>query len=204
MFRFLKVLMLLHALETSPADDTPDDQPAEEPVDEPDNEPSTDPEDYADVTDPKRKLAAMQNHINRLHRKVDKQDTYIARLEAMSESGTDEAVALRESRLEVTFLRSVIGRDDVSDIESAWDLATARGFLDAVQVSDAGDVEGMDDAIVRLVHRYPWLADEPVTSDEPDPSRPSRTANPPKRRRGTGEIGQESLKERFPALSKGR
>jgi hypothetical protein len=33
-------------------------------------------------------------------------------------------------------------------------------------VNDAGEVEGMPEALDRVLDRYPWLADDPVTSSE--------------------------------------
>jgi len=55
-----------------------------------------------------------------------------------------------------------------------------RGFLDAVKVVNDRAVSGKDEALDRLVSRYPWLTD--VTFEPPD----SGNDEGPKKKVGAG------------------
>ncbi|MEW6059588.1 MAG: hypothetical protein AB1551_05530 [Actinomycetota bacterium] len=66
-------------------------------------------------------------------------------------------------------------------------------------------MKGMDDALRRVLDRYPWLADEPMGTDDDGPTEPlRRTASPPKRRPGTTEpqFSRSELQKRMPHLRK--
>jgi hypothetical protein len=83
----------------------------------------------------------------------------------IAELGDSPAIAPKEhrdSRLESAFLRSMLTAATPVDVESAWDLAVARGFFDAVK-DDTGD--GMDEALDALLDRYPWLANDASADD---------------------------------------
>ena len=108
----------------------------------------------------------MQGHLDRLHRKINRQK---ARIEELEEGG--DPVSAKRSSPRVwrsAFLHAVIRRGEPLDVETAWDLANIRGFLDATKVDDDGNVEGMEDALERVLERYPWLADEPPYDPDED------------------------------------
>lgn len=112
---------------------------------------------------------------------------------------TSENTDPRLLKLENAFLCAAIDMDDpITDLETAWTLATTRGFLDAVQ----DDGTGMPEAIEKLVDRYPYLADV-GDDDEPPPrtgpNNTGRTPSPPTSR-VAAVAGQQALAERFPAL----
>lgn len=194
MLRFLQMLWLLFAAEM-----LPDADPEEEDEDE-------EEDDEEEQRDPQRKIIAQQSHLDRLHKKIRKQDIRIQELEEGHDPGLSEA--LRSSRVESAFLRAVIDRKESLDVETTWDLANVRGFLDAVQVDADGNVEGIDDALGRVLDRYPWLAEEPMDApedDDADPSRPRRTARAPRKRSdAAGKVQEGSLRQRLPALAKGK
>jgi len=59
------------------------------------------------------------------------------------------------------------------------------------------------DTVDRVLGRYPWLADEAISSDEDTESVPGgRTAPPPKKRSGTKkpQFSPAELQNRLPAL----
>jgi hypothetical protein len=190
MNRLLLMLWLLLDLEVQP--DAEDDEPD-----------ADEDEDEHNGRDPAAKIAAMTGHLDRLHKKVRKQQERIEELESQRTRG-DQPQLDRSTRLENAFLRAVIARNEPLDLETAWALANVRGFLDALVVGDDGTVDGMEEALARVLDRYPWLADEPYEPEEGSDGRPSRTGRPPKMRsRDTANHGQDaSLIKRFPALSK--
>jgi hypothetical protein len=111
---------------------------------------------------------------------------------------------LREARLESAFVRAVFEHRDSIDLEAAWDLATYKGFLDAVTVDDDDgtvDSDTMTEALERLIDRYPYLIDgksEPSGENEDEPKPKTRH---PVQRHGGKKIGDRaSLEKRFPAL----
>lgn len=136
MVKLLRLLMLLFPLETATPrgdepdndepdnDDPPDDEPGDESdvddVDRPDPDDAW--KDIKDAAGVRRKMSALQDQVNRLHRKLERQDTYIERLEKSDEASQ----ALNGSRMQVAFLREVIDRTDNLDLEATWDLAGAR------------------------------------------------------------------------------
>ena len=86
--------------------------------------------------------------------------------------------------MQAAFLRAVIDRGERLDLETTWDLATVRGFLDTVEVTDDALVEGMEDALGRVLNRYPWLReDSPTTEEQNPPGQRKLTAPPPKKRK---------------------
>src|SRR5438093_361122 len=103
--------------------------------------------------------------------------------------------------MESAFYRSLLERHEPIDAETAWDLMHARGFIDAVSFSEEGDVEDMDDALERVLERYPWLLEDGDSSDaDAEPKR--RTAPPPKKRTDAAASQahqQAGLQQRFPA-----
>jgi len=159
--------------------------------------------------DPAAKFHAMQDHIGRLHRRLEERDKHIRALEAQVDSGGgggDGAPAgdADELRLENAFLRAAMAADAPLDFDTAWDLLRVRGFVDAVKVGDDSKVVGMDDALAKLVERYPWLADAPpVPEPKVLPPRPGVGAG---RKRPHASPGQSrtGLESRFPALKRGR
>lgn len=198
MLALSRLLMLLFAMETAPIqseepDEVEDQEEGEEATSELGSE-DEEGESDEDIRDPRARLKAEQEKMKRLSGKLTRAE------EELAEAQT----ALRESRVESAFHRAVISRAETIDLETAWDLATIRGFMDTVQVSDAGEVAGIDEALTRLLDRYPWLREEPPAAAEPDPSRPMRTAPPPKKRRdgAASQHSDASMKERFPALRK--
>jgi len=160
--------------------------------------------------DPAAKFHAMQDHIGRLHRRLEERDKHIRALEAQVDSGGgggDGAPAgdADELRLENAFLRAAMAADAPLDFDTAWDLLHVKGFVDTVKVGDDGkvDADSMDDALAKLVDRYPWLVDAPPP---PEPK-----VLPPRPGVGTGRkkdsgAGQSrtGLESRFPALKRGR
>ena len=150
-----------------------------------------------EIKDPPAKIAALQDQVNRLHRRLKERDTRIEELEA--QSAPDE---LRPARLEAAFLRAVMNHEDrVVDIETAWELATAKGYLDPVK----NNGEGMEDALGRLLERYPYLAGEEA---EPTPEHPAptvRSGSPlNSRRQPSAAASQAAMEQRFPALRRRR
>jgi hypothetical protein len=109
-----------------------------------------------------------------------------------------ESDELRSARLENHFLRTCISRDDIEDLNSAWDLAEARGFLDSVK----DDGEGMEEALSSLCDRYPWLLGDEDEEDGGDqPSRLPKTRHPSAPKSEQQRAANAShLKKRFPAL----
>ncbi len=104
---------------------------------------------------------------------------------------------MRDARLEAAFLRSVLTAGTLLDVESAWDLAAARGFFDAVK----DDGSGMDKALEALVDRYPWLAED-APADDPKPL--PKTGGAKKKPDASPAVTQMTLRERFPALRRSR
>jgi len=168
MLTLLRLLALLGLWETASDEETEQEEGQEEESAEDD-----------EVRDPAAKIRSLEDHVARLHRRLEERDTRIKELE--------DAVPEDHGpiRVEAAFWRElVIGERRIGDYESAWDLFTARGFSDLVKAADDSDVTEMDTALGKLVDRYPWLADEPLTTDDDDapPRRP--TASRPRRKRG--------------------
>jgi hypothetical protein len=68
--------------------------------------------------------------------------------------------SLHQARVESAFWRAVaVYPQRITDHETALDLFLSRGFADLVKVSDDdGEIEGIDDAMAKLIGRYPWLS----------------------------------------------
>jgi hypothetical protein len=74
-----------------------------------------------------------------------------------------------------------------------------------VTVTDAGEVEGMDDAITKLLSRYPWLiADGATSSDDQKPNPKVRRVGSTKKPDAptTRDLDRASLEQRFKVLRK--
>jgi hypothetical protein len=197
------MLMLLGMLlaETAPKLDQEQDDENGEQSDEQEQEPSEEEQEGGEeIRDPVAKLHAERSKFQRLSKKLTAAEEELAELrKARDEDPTIQA--LRASRIETAFLHAVISSGESYDLEAMWDLANVRGFLDAIDVSDDGEVSGMDEAIGRVLDRYPWLRE-----DETIPSTPSTGAKQPtpKLRRSTAQgPSASSMRERFPALKKG-
>ncbi len=99
-----------------------DDTDGDDDADDTDDNDGDDSED--DIRDPKAKVAALNDQLTRLHKKIRKQYQVIAQLRQEVE-GSDNTEALRSVRLETAFLRTTMqrqGDDAISDLETAWDL----------------------------------------------------------------------------------
>jgi hypothetical protein len=159
-------------------------------------------DDDEQIRNPKALVKSLREANSRLARKLKKRDQRIQELEAHGDSDDDEEEEDEDTdprllKLENAFLRAAIDMDDpITDLETAWTLATEKGFLDAVK----DDGEGMPEALDKLVDRYPYLVD--VADDEPAP-RPNRdTGRTPRRAspRASMAAGNAALAKRFPAL----
>jgi hypothetical protein len=152
-------------------------------------------EEEEEIRDPQAKIKALEEQVGRLSKKLKSKDEHIEQLEA----GGNQSAELTASRLEAAFYRTLLFREEpIADVEAAWDLASAKGYLDTVKIEDA-NVEGMEEALDRLVSRYPYLVDE--KEDEEDEEAPKSGGRPvatSARRRK--ETGAATLAERFPAL----
>jgi hypothetical protein len=182
MTTLLWLLLLALLFETAPDDDEETDD---------DDEPEAEPEP---VRDPEKK--ALSREAGRWRTKYREAETKIKEME----SGAAFAEPLRASRLESAFLRVVLARGGRLDVETSWDLLRVRGFADTVTIDDDGDVKGMDEALGRLLDRYPWL-EEPAS--DPNEDRPLRRTAPAPKKRKDGAAEQHSkasLEARFPAL----
>lgn len=197
-FHLLGLASLL--FRTAP-DGAPDEEEEEELEEEEDGS-SKDEEEGEPIRDPEKQ--ALSHEAGRWRKKLRAAEAQIKELETTQAEKV--AAAIRGARLETAFLRVVFERDESIDVETAWDLANVRGFLDAVKIGDDGSVDGMTDAIDRVLARYPWLADEPIGTDDGLTEPLRRTASPPMRRPGTKEpqFSREQLQKRLPALRKHR
>lgn len=93
----------------------------------------------------------------------------------------------------------------VHHVEAVWDFPEFARLLR--RLASFGRLIHFDRRGTGLSDRYPWLTDEPpYESREPDddPSRPTRTARPPRKRTDSaGKLQEGSLRQRLPALAKG-
>ena len=186
MIRFLWLLAWL-LLDTDSGGDDADDS-----KDDADDKPDADDEP---TRDPEKRITALEEQKARLIKKLDQKDARIKELEDAAPNNGD----LRSARLELAFMKSAITTDPPpSDLNTAWDLLNVRGFLDALP----DDGEGMDEAVSKLLGRYPWLSDEPPEDDggdmEPPPGPSGRRTNEKKNAAGTPDTS--ALAKRFPAL----
>lgn len=187
MLLFLRMLMLLWHLEVMTDSD---DKPEEESEDQ-------EPEEEEVIRNPRK--YELSREAAAWRKKFRDAEARVKELEA--ERNSDELVgALRSSRMESAFLRSALQRGEAMDVQTAWDLLHARGFADAVTVTDDGQVEGMDEAIGRVLDRYPWLAEPPPEESDDQPHQ--RTASPPRKRvdKAGQRVSEARLSQRFPAL----
>lgn len=191
------VLLLGLLSKTVPTDDddpaaTDDDDPAatDENTDDEDDEDSDDDE----VKDPEKKRLSAE--AAKWRKKFRAAEARIAELEA----GDDR---LRSARLEAAFLRAVMGHDQaIGDVETAWDLASAKGYMDPVKVEENGTVAGMAEALNRLLGRYPYLVDEDDGTPAPMPT--TASGRPPPPQKGRAGVDRAALGKRFPALGRRR
>jgi hypothetical protein len=192
--RLLWLILMLEEGDPPGDDDQDDDDNDTEEDDAP--EPPTDEELK---NNPRIKELSRENGKWRI--KLRKAEERIEELE----DGDGQASVLRTSCVEAAFWRSlVVGPHKIADHESALDLFTARGFADLVKIDENLEVSGMDDAIEKLVARYPWLADDDLPSDD-DVDVPSRrTAPPPRKKMDTTQAkpSRKELEKRMPHLRK--
>lgn len=154
-----------------------------------------------DIRDPAAKIASMQEHIDRLHKRIEERDERIKELE-VAPSDTD---ALNAERIRTEFLSAVLRREDKIDLDTTWDLAKVRGFMDTVTLADDGVVVGMDDALAKVLERYPWLLEASPEREDPRPTGPSGAPIGGKKRRdpsSSAVLSTAPLQKRFPALRK--
>jgi hypothetical protein len=206
LFTFIWLLLRLLFLDTdggSDDDDTADGGDGPGAGDPPGD--GDDDDDNAGATkNPKKRIASLLEANTRLHKKLKERDERIEELEA----GTDDGV-LQEARLQAAFWRHCYTSDvKLTDAETAWELATNKGFFDTVSFSDDGEVEGMDAALTRLLERYPYLVSEEDEDEEDEPHPPISTptsGRQPLARSKTAGVQQATtakLRERFPALKR--
>lgn len=220
-------LLSLLLLDTAPPDPAPDEDEEEDDEGDPppkrprqrlspprsEEEPAPDPDDGDPPPEetPEEEIRNANSRIRALEEEKDRhaknaikarkeRDAAIAELDELKASGTSEA--LRDARTELAFYRELVARNEPIDIETAWDLGNMRGFFDALKIADDGNVEGMPEALDKIIDRYPYLVDSvddsPSNGDKPL----TRTAPPPHRRKDTGAASQSKagLQQRFPAL----
>jgi hypothetical protein len=186
MLSLWRFLLLLFAMETAP---DPDDESEEQEEEETETE--------EEISDPEK--MALSREAGKWRKKFRAAEARIRELEE-----ADASEPLHEARKENAFLRAVMERGDPLDLETAWDLLHVRGFIDTVTMNGDGQVDGMSDALEKLLDRYPWLSDElpePDEDEDDNPDRPRRTAPPPKIRRSK-PVGpsKNQLEDRFPSL----
>ena len=174
---------------------------------EPDSDDDTDGHgDDEPIRDPKAKISALESANARLHKKVKSLEKALTEAEG-TQDGADVRDQLRRPRLESSFLRAVISHSEpLADIDTAWDLANVRGLLDPVKVADDGKVEGMEEALSKLLDRYPWLTDGDEAEGEPASLPPThnsgRPPNPRANRAATAALARTGMAQRLPALRK--
>jgi seryl-tRNA synthetase len=206
MLWMLSVLKLLWAIllleETNDDDDIPPDDDDESHDDDP-----PDDDDDEDIRDPKAKIAALKDEKERHKRNAKKAredlDKANQRIKQLEDGGATDGDG--ESRIEAAFWKSlVVGPHKIADHESALDLFTARGFIDLVTVGDDGEVAGMDEAMEKMLARYPWLADDDLpTDDDADTPPKRRTASPPRKKKDSQPVQTRAdLEKRLPHLRK--
>jgi hypothetical protein len=162
----------------------------------------TPPDDAEATKNPKARIKSLLEANARLVRKLKARDKRIQELEADGDGDGDQ---LRTARLEVAFLCTVMNSEDrIDDVETAWTLGTARGYFDPVKISDDGEVEGMDEALGRLLERYPYLVGEDADDEEPPKTSGPSGWQPLKNREAAQASSEASMRQRFPALRRRR
>ncbi|SRR6266568_1394238 len=138
---------------------------------------------------PKAFINTLGKILARQKRKVKTLEQQLAEVRSGS---TDEEV-----RLENLFLRSIMKRGDIADLETAFALLGVQGFKDLVNLDDP---DSMDEALDRLMERYPFLIDYDSDSSESDnggsPKKGQRKVTKKKEPVQT----DATLGQRFPAL----
>lgn len=198
--KLVRLLWLLLALEEGDGNGPPDDDDNDT-----DDDTDDDSDDVDDAPEPPTDEELKNNpRIKELSRENGKWRIKLRKAEERIkdlEDTDDHVAAVRTSKVEAAFWRSlVVGPHKIADHESALDLFTARGFADLVKIGDDHEVSGMDDAIEKLVVRYPWLADDLPSDDDVEiPLR--RTAPPPRKKKdGASPTSRKDLEKRMPAL----
>jgi hypothetical protein len=161
-------------------------------------------EDEDEIRDPKALIKSLREANGRLARKLEKRETRIKELEARE--GKDED-GVRSAYLQSAFMRAVFEYRDSIDLEAAWDLATLKGYLDGVKIEDDGSVdsEAMNEALGKLVDRYPYLIDdsgEESASDGDAP--PVKTRQPRPTQKAKQGVDRAALEKMYPALRRRR
>jgi len=101
-------------------------------------------------------------------------------------------------RIENAFLRHAHAAG-IAEVDDAWKLIDQS----MIEVSDEGEVEGMDTAVLALTTKYPSLKGGPQRGS---PSPPARSSGKPVSHRQPPKTGYDTatLQSRFPALRRGR
>jgi hypothetical protein len=149
------------------------------------------------------RLKALSREAAKWRNKFRQTEGRVKELEAALEAKPPDE-QLRSARLEIAFLKQVMGHNQrIVDLDTAWDLATTKGFFDPVKTSDEDNVEGMAEALARLLERYPYLVDD--DGDEP-PDPPSRSSIPSfnRGRQNRSEHETRTFEQRFPAMRERR
>jgi hypothetical protein len=171
----------------------------------PDHDVDEEAAEEEEARDPYARIKALESEKDRHAKNAIKaraeRDEAVAELEA-ERAGSDD---LRLARLETAFLREVMRRGQAIDVETAWDLAGVKGFLDLATVGHDGEVEGIVEATDRLLDRYPFLTDADLTPSDSGEGLP-RSAPPPRKRKDSSALRppRETLEQRFPHLRKHR
>jgi len=204
MLTLLRLLPLLGLWETAPEDhDDEEEEEEEEEEEDEGNKKDSEGNKKERIRDAEKQ--ALSHEASTWRKKLRAAEAQIREFETTQADKI--AAAIREARLETAFLRVVVERDDKLDVETAWDLANVRGFVDPVKIDDDGEAVGMDEALDRVLDRYPWLADESLADGaDAETVAGRRTAPSPKRRSGTTEphFSRDDLQKRMPALKRGR
>jgi hypothetical protein len=160
-----------------------------------------DDEGEEEIRDPKAKLESLKEANARLAKKAKKLEARVAELERGTSNGGQ---ALRSAQLEAAFLRAVMASSDrVNDVETAFDLFQTKGFADLVKVDEDGTVSGADEALVRLLERYPFFVDE-AEDEPPERPKPKPATRPVFRDKEAPPLpNRKSMEKRMPALRRG-
>ena len=217
--------------EDDDADDDSDDDGDDDDDDEDDED---DDEDDDDEKPRKRKLDVKDKEIVQLKGEAKKYRlknreyrNRIAELEAeLAKKGKakgkdaddedDESPSERESELEAQLEKQgrvnedlLIRLEFMQDTQYTWkNPKAALRLLDLsdVEITEDGEVEGLDDAIKALAKSDPYLLadkadkdDEDEDDDEDDKPR-RRTGTPPSSKRKKGQPNADKLRQKYPAL----
>jgi hypothetical protein len=201
MFRLLWLLWCL-LFETAPDDETDDEGRPDDDGDEDDPAVADDDGDQdeagEDTRDPQARIKSLLAANDRLAKKNTKLQ------KALSDGSQGDGADLVAVRRENAFLRAVLERGETLDMDTAWDLMNAKGFIDLMKVSDDGEVSGAEEAMQKLVDRYPWLLDADGSATDEPTRMPPPSGGRAKKKHDTTAVRHADLKGRLPALRRSR